>query len=89
MHSEAVACGDGVARSSSHALLKTPEASAYLYSTYRISTPRTLVKLRCIGGGPAFRRIGRAVVYERDALDRWAQARLSRPMSSTSDTEAA
>jgi len=33
----------------------------------------TLKKLRVNGGGPAFHRIGRRVVYSTDLLDEWAK----------------
>jgi excisionase family DNA binding protein len=33
----------------------------------------TLKKLRVNGGGPAFHRIGRRVVYSTDILDEWAK----------------
>jgi hypothetical protein len=33
----------------------------------------TLKKLRINGGGPAFHRIGRRVVYSSDILDEWAK----------------
>jgi excisionase family DNA binding protein len=33
----------------------------------------TLKKLRLNGGGPAFHRIGRRVVYSTDILDEWAK----------------
>jgi excisionase family DNA binding protein len=33
----------------------------------------TLKKLRVIGGGPAFHRIGRRVVYSTEILDEWAR----------------
>ena len=34
----------------------------------------TLDKLRCYGGGPAFFKVGRAVIYDVDDLDAWLQA---------------
>ncbi len=37
--------------------------------------PATLTKLRCIGGGPAYTKLGRAVVYSRDDLERWVAER--------------
>ena len=45
---------------------------------------RTLEKWRVVGGGPRFRKFGRAVRYARADLHEWAeeQARVS-----TSDTE--
>jgi len=45
-------------------------------------SPRTLEKLRTIGGGPRFRRLGRRIVYKVDDLDTWAD---SRACESTSD----
>jgi hypothetical protein len=45
----------------------------------------TLAKLRCIGGGPLFRRYGRRIVYERIELMRWIEVRLSPALISTSD----
>lgn len=35
----------------------------------------TLDKLRHFGGGPAYYKLGRAVVYSADALDQWLSAR--------------
>jgi predicted DNA-binding transcriptional regulator AlpA len=35
----------------------------------------TLNKLRCIGGGPEFLKLGRAVRYETHTLDRWKASR--------------
>lgn len=45
----------------------------------------TLRKLACIGGGPAFRKFGRRVVYSTADLDSWIDGRLSKPLSSTSE----
>jgi hypothetical protein len=36
---------------------------------------------------PEFIKIGRAVVYDVDALDNWAQQVMSKPLKSTSDTK--
>jgi hypothetical protein len=44
----------------------------------------TLNKLRCIGGGPAFRKFGRSVMYDRTSLDAWAEQKLSPERASTS-----
>lgn len=52
------------------------------------TTKRTLAKLRCVGGGPAFRRFGRRIVYEREELINWIERRLSPKCLSTSDTNA-
>lgn len=51
-------------------------------------TTRTLRKLRCIGGGPAFRRFGRRVYYTKSDLDQWVEEGLSAPLRSTSEREA-
>jgi predicted DNA-binding transcriptional regulator AlpA len=45
-------------------------------------SPRTLEKLRTLGGGPRFRKLGRRVMYARADLDSWADARVC---ESTSD----
>lgn len=37
-------------------------------------SPRTLEKMRTIGGGPLFHKLGRRVVYSMAALDEWATA---------------
>ena len=43
---------------------------------------RTLEKLRTLGGGPRFRKLGRRVMYTRADLDAWAD---TRACESTSD----
>ncbi len=37
-------------------------------------SPRTLEKMRVIGGGPKFRKHGRRVVYAVEDLQRWSSA---------------
>jgi hypothetical protein len=50
-------------------------------------TRATLRKLRCIGGGPKFRRLnGRAYYIECDLVG-WIEARLSEPVGSTSEAD--
>lgn len=67
-------------------LFVTSEASRYLEQIHeQRCKPSTLKKMRHTGGGPAFRRVGRDVRYERVALDEWAQGRLSDPITSTSE----
>ncbi|HEX2526870.1 MAG TPA: hypothetical protein VHL31_11320 [Geminicoccus sp.] len=67
-------------------LRNVDDASRYLWDKYGISRrPPTLNKLRTIGGGPAFRKIGsRHIAYEEAALDAWAQSLISKPLTSTS-----
>lgn len=55
----------------------TAQAGAYLNLS-----PRTLEKLRIIGGGPAFLKLGKRVVYALEDLQGWASARRR---ASTSD----
>lgn len=50
--------------------LTNSEAAEYL----RLS-PRTLEKLRVVGGGPPFRKFGRRVVYAFSEVEAWANAR--------------
>ena len=65
---------------------RSDEASAYLAETHGIPiSPRTLDKLRSVGGGPAFQKFNRAVLYHRDALDAWASEKLGQPIRSTSE----
>lgn len=58
-------------------LLSTSEAAAYCGSS-----PSTLEKLRCFGGGAAYLKIGRRVVYDPSDLDQWLADKRRR---STSD----
>lgn len=46
--------------------LRTPEAAQDVGLA-----PATLAKLRCVGGGPSFTKLGRAVVYDLVDLDKW------------------
>lgn len=57
--------------------LSCVEAGALL----RVS-PRTLEKMRVVGGGPRFRKFGRRVLYAASDLESWANARTC---ASTSD----
>ena len=66
--------------------LRTPAAAKHLKDRYGHGSERTLTKLRCVGGGPEFHRSGRTVIYTPEALDKWATAKISPPLRSTSDT---
>ena len=59
--------------------LRTPAAAKYLGLA-----PRTLEKMRLTGNGPQYYKLGRAVVYDTQDLDRWIGGRVRR---STSDTD--
>jgi predicted DNA-binding transcriptional regulator AlpA len=67
-------------------LRNTRQSASYLHERYGISrSVATLDKLRCVGGGPEFRKIGsRHIGYEETALDTWAQSLISKPLTSTS-----
>ncbi|MEO0636635.1 MAG: helix-turn-helix domain-containing protein [Pseudomonadota bacterium] len=45
-------------------MLTATEAAAYLSLS-----PSTLAKWRCYGSGPVFQKLGKAVRYQRSALD--------------------
>jgi hypothetical protein len=51
--------------------LTNEEAATFL----RLS-PRTLEKLRVLGGGPRFRKFGRRVLYAMADLEAWADSRM-------------
>jgi hypothetical protein len=66
------------------------EASQYLLEKYGIRrSPNTLAKLACIGGGPVFCKVNRAVLYQPPWLDTYAAEITSGPMRSTSESEVA
>lgn len=53
-------------------------ASEYLLERWGVrATVATLAKYRCLGCGPAFRKIQRDVIYDEPALDQWAAGRVS------------
>lgn len=61
-------------------------AAKYIRDTHGVPcSPKTLAKLRCIGGGPAFYKAGRVPLYAEEDLDAWAESRLSRRVMSTSE----
>lgn len=68
-------------------LLSTEAVNGYAESAWGLKLPATtLSKLRSLGGGPAFIKIGTRVVYEKSAIDEWVQSRMSsRRFTSTSD----
>jgi hypothetical protein len=67
------------------AYLRTPRAADHLQSKFGVGSKRTLDKLRVIGGGPVYRRLGRVILYSPEDLDAWAEAKLGPPQRSTSD----
>jgi hypothetical protein len=66
--------------------LRRKDVPAYLADHHGIDIAvATLNKLATIGGGPAMQYAGRIPLYHRDALDLWAEERLSKPVRSTSE----
>lgn len=64
--------------------LRRDEAAAYIRDTYNLPCAKTYLDvLASVGGGPAFRRIGRWPVYERVDLDTWAHQRMTPKVTST------
>ena len=70
--------------------LSRTEASEYLLNEHGIRRkPKTLSKDVVYGTGPRYRKDGRAVVYDVADLDAFAESRLSAPVRSSSELEAA
>ena len=64
--------------------LNRREAAAALTAAGFPTATATLEKLATVGGGPTYRKYGRKVIYDRDDLFAWAEAR-ARRFASTSD----
>ncbi|MGU3577071.1 hypothetical protein ACLBWZ_16270 [Brucellaceae bacterium C25G] len=70
--------------------LRRSEVPAYLMDKHGIPIAlATLNKMALLGGGPVMQYSGRTPLYHTDDLDRWANERLSKPVSSTSGRSAA
>jgi hypothetical protein len=66
--------------------LRRRAAAEYLRQNRGIpSSEKTLAKLACIGGGPIYRLFGRIPLYLIADLDTYAEAKLSKPVHSTSE----
>ena len=65
--------------------LRRKDAAKYIRSRYGFCGLGTLEKLATMGGGPKFRKIGKAVIYDPADLDAWARSKMSAPVSSTSE----
>lgn len=61
------------------------QASAYLRERGVSRSVKTLAKLRSVGGGPLYRRIGRNIVYDPADLDAYAESVISAPFSNTAE----
>jgi hypothetical protein len=66
--------------------LRRSDVPAYLASTHGIDIAvSTLANMATIGGGPAMQYNGRFPLYAIKDLDEWANSRLSKRVSSTSE----
>jgi len=65
-------------------LYDTPGASAWLAERGLSYTPLTLSKMRTLGGGPAYHRVGNRVRYPESALVEWTRQKLGPLRASTS-----
>lgn len=66
--------------------LRRKDVPTYLAEKHGIDIAvATLNKLATVGGGPEMQYSGRIPLYHTDALDAWADARLSKPVRSTSE----
>jgi hypothetical protein len=70
-------------------LLDTTAAAGWLTAHGVRRAPKTLRKLRCIGGGPSYRYFGGRPYYTERDLVAWIESRLTAPMRSTSEADAA
>jgi hypothetical protein len=69
--------------------LRRDAAAEYLKKTYGFGAARTLAKGVVTGDTPEFRKAGRIVLYTKEALDKWALAKIGAPQKSSSDVPAA
>lgn len=61
-------------------LYDTAAAARWLATRGVRRSPQTLRKLRCVGGGPRFRRLNRQPYYREPDLAAWIEERLSAPV---------
>ena len=66
--------------------LRRRNAAEYLLKKYGFGAERALAKGVVTGDTPEFRKTGRIVLYTREALDKWALAKIGPEQSSTSDS---
>ena len=71
------------------ARLSRRDAAAALTAAGYPTATATLATRASRGGGPVYRRYGARVVYRWSDLLGWAEGRLSEPMRSTSEADAA
>ena len=65
------------------------QASEYLLSKGVQRTVGTLAKLRVTGGGPIYKKFGRAIIYDRHDLEEWIVAVMTPKAASTTQMRSA
>ncbi len=65
------------------AFFRPDKAARFLRDNFGIGSKKALDVLATRGGGPEFRKCGRARLYEPAALEAWALARIGPPQTST------
>lgn len=65
------------------------EAAQYCTAKGLPVSKNTLQKFATVGGGPVYRRFGNKAIYTLADLDAWIDEKMSEPLRSTSDIEAA
>jgi hypothetical protein len=70
-------------------LLDTAAAADWLTAHGVRRSPLTLRKLRCLGGGPAYRLLNGKPYYTASDLADWIESRLSPPYRNTAEAAAA
>ena len=74
----------------SQAYFTTPEAAEFISDNFFPTSPKSLAKWRCVGGGPRFRKVGsRKIIYDRADLIAWAEGRISPAFANTTEAGAA
>jgi len=68
--------------------MRRKQAAEYLKSKYGWGSVATLAKLAVTGGGPEMVYAAHMPLYTEQALDAWAQSKLSSPVRNTSDARA-
>ena len=62
------------------------DAAHYVVENWGVPCSKAwLAKLAVVGGGPTFRKAGRAPIYLATELDAWVESRIGAPRRSTSE----
>ena len=61
------------------------EAARYITDHWFPCSPKTLAKVAVVGGGPCFRKVGRAPLYSEASCDTWAEGKIGPLVRSTAE----